>query len=61
MTEIGMKTPEPIEHIVKPGYGTHVCEDESYPLRENRFKCRVCQRVWRKVRINTMLRRKKLR
>mgnify|MGYP001559571491 FL=1 len=56
-----MKTPEPIEHIVKPGYGTHVCEDQSYPLRENRWKCRVCQRVWRKVRINTLLRRKKLR
>jgi hypothetical protein len=47
--------------IVVPGYGTHICENESFPLRENRWQCRICRREWRKVRINTMLRRKKLR
>lgn len=51
----------PADPVVGPGYGTHICEDESYPIRENRWRCRVCQREWRKVRINTMLRKKKLR
>ena len=51
-------SPDPMEPIVLKA---HVCDEHGVALRENRWRCSVCGRVYRKVRNRVLARRRLVR